>query len=80
MIRLQQPFELAKYLLRNDPSWTDEAIQGAMDENSEKWVKLKDEWPVFIVYFTAWVDEEGNLNFRKDIYGHDTTMEKHLFN
>jgi murein L,D-transpeptidase YcbB/YkuD len=35
--------------------------------------------PVFLVYFTAWVDKEGQLNFRKDIYGHDAKMEAKLF-
>jgi murein L,D-transpeptidase YcbB/YkuD len=78
-IRLEQPFELAKYLLRNDNEWTDNKIQTAMNQSSEKWVELEKPVPVFIVYFTSWVDQEGLLHFREDIYGHDKRMERHLF-
>ncbi len=45
----------------------------------EKWVGLKKTIPVFLVYFTAWVDKNGVLNFRKDIYGHDEKMAAKLF-
>jgi len=34
--------------------------------------------PVLIVYFTAWVDKSGVLNFRKDIYGHDEQLAAKL--
>jgi murein L,D-transpeptidase YcbB/YkuD len=78
-IRLQKPFELAKYLLRNDTSWTDKKIKISMNQGSEQWVKLEKAIPVFIVYFTAWVDESGLVHFREDVYGHDKRMERHLF-
>lgn len=78
-IRLSEPFALAKYLLRNDSSWTDKKINAAMHASSEKWVPLSEPVPVFITYFTAWVDASGKLHFRKDIYGHDKRMAEHLF-
>lgn len=78
-IRLSEPFALAKLLLRDDPSWTDEKIKAAMNKKKETWVTLKQHVPVFITYFTAWVDEKGELQLRKDIYGHDKQMEQQLF-
>jgi murein L,D-transpeptidase YcbB/YkuD len=51
----------------------------AMSASIEKWVTLKEQLPVFITYFTAWVDSEGLLNFREDIYGYDKKLAKHLF-
>ena len=50
-----------------------------MHLSKEKWVTLKKGIPVFVVYFTAWVDKDGSLNFRKDIYGHDAKMSEKLF-
>jgi murein L,D-transpeptidase YcbB/YkuD len=79
-IRLEDPFKLAAYLLRNDKKWPERKIRSAMNQEKEKWVKLDPVIPVFIVYFTAWVDGQGMLNLRDDIYGHDQRMEKHLFN
>lgn len=81
-IRVAEPQKLAQYLLRNDSTWTTQKIDSAMEAGKEKYVLLKgkSEIPVFIVYFTAWTDLEGKLNFRKDIYGHDQKMKERLFN
>lgn len=78
-IRIAEPKKMARYLLRHDSSWTSEKIDSAMHLKKEKWVPLKKSIPVFIVYFTAWVDQNGQLNFRKDIYKHDEKMAVKLF-
>lgn len=78
-IRIQKPFEMADYLLKDDAEWSSEKISQAMRTNSEKWVSLDNPVPVFISYFTAWVDRDGLLNFREDIYGHDKKMADRLF-
>jgi murein L,D-transpeptidase YcbB/YkuD len=31
---------------------------------------------VYIVYLTAWVDPEGRVQFRDDIYGHDAALRE----
>ena len=78
-IRLAEPQKLAEYLLRNDPSWNSEKISKAMHAGKEKYVTIKEDIPVIIGYFTAWVDRQGKLNFRDDIYGHDKKMAERLF-
>lgn len=78
-IRVGEPKKLAQYLLRSDSNWTTQKIDSAMQLKKEKWVPLKKSIPVFIVYFTAWVNQEGQLNFRKDIYKHDEKMAMKLF-
>jgi murein L,D-transpeptidase YcbB/YkuD len=78
-IRVSQPFELAKYLLRDDSTWTSQKINEAMNQQAERWVSLAEPMPVFLVYFTAWVNADGMLQFRDDIYGHDQRMKEHLF-
>jgi len=78
-IRISNPQKMAAYLLRADTTWNAATIDTAMHQPKEKWVTLKKTIPVFIVYFTAWVDKNGLLNFRKDIYGHDEKMSLKLF-
>ena len=75
-IRLSKPMELARYLLRDQPEWSDEMILEAMNSGIEKWVNLTEAVPVSIIYYTAWVDQSGMVNFRDDIYGHD--QEQHV--
>lgn len=67
-VRLEEPLELAKYVLGEDPVWTEAAIREAMHAGVEREVKLKRPIPVHIVYFTAWVDEAGKAQFFEDVY------------
>jgi L,D-transpeptidase YcbB len=78
-IRIAEPKKLAQYLLRNDPAWDSLKISEAMNAGKERYVTLKQNTPVFIAYFTAWVDHYGKLNFRNDVYGYDKKMKGHLF-
>jgi murein L,D-transpeptidase YcbB/YkuD len=78
-IRLSEPKELAMYLLKDQPEYTDEKVDSLMNLDKEKWVTLKNTIPVMISYYTAFVDANGKLNFRNDIYGHDSAMAAKLF-
>lgn len=78
-IRLSQPTKLALFLLRNNSNWDSTKIVKAMHSGKEQFVKVNETVPVYIGYFTAWVDQEGKLNFRDDIYGHDRKMAARLF-
>lgn len=80
-IRVSEPRKLAEFLLRKDSTWTSEKIVAAMNAGKERMVRLKpeDQVPVVIGYFTAWVDKDGKLNFRNDVYGHDRKMAARYF-
>lgn len=79
-IRISEPQKFAEYLLRNDTiNYPPAKIDSLMHNPKEKWVTLNKSVPVFIGYFTAWVDKQGVLNFRKDIYKHDEVMASKLF-
>lgn len=78
-IRLSEPEKMANYLLKDDKDWDESKISSAMNSSQEKYVKLKDPVPVFITYYTAWVDENGLLNFRDDVYEHDKELRKMMF-
>jgi murein L,D-transpeptidase YcbB/YkuD len=73
-IRVEQPKKLAQYVLQNQPEWPEKRIDSAMNGEKELYVTLKKTFPVFIAYFTSWVDEKGLINFRKDIYGKDDRL------
>ncbi len=70
-VRLERPMELARYVLRDQPQWTGERIAEAMHSGAERHVQLTRPIPVHLQYWTAWVDQNGGVNFRDDIYGYD---------
>ncbi len=65
-VRLEKPIELAKTILKNNPVFT--KIDEIIETGITKTVILEGALPIYIVYWTVWVDDNGELNFRKDIY------------
>lgn len=70
-VRLEQPEELANYILGDRPEWTPERIRTAMHAGTEKHVTVKPVIPVHIVYFTAWPNGRGGVDSWPDLYGYD---------
>jgi murein L,D-transpeptidase YcbB/YkuD len=73
-VRVQQPEALARWVLEGAPGWTRERIAGAMRAGRERAVGLPEPIPVGIVYFTVWIDAEGTVEFRPDVYRHDAAQ------
>lgn len=78
-IRVAKPKELAIEILKDNPEWTPEKIDSAMHSGKETWHTLKEKIPVYIGYFTAWVDNDGTIHFYNDIYKRDETLATLLF-
>jgi murein L,D-transpeptidase YcbB/YkuD len=73
-IRLSQPIALANYLLAADKGWDQEKISKILKTDQNYTVVLKKPYQVHLQYWTAFVDEKGILNFRKDIYNRDKAV------
>ncbi|HEX6333138.1 MAG TPA: L,D-transpeptidase family protein [Flavisolibacter sp.] len=78
-IRVSDAPSLAAYLLRDNPEWSTQKIEQAMNGKEEQHVKVSRQTPVRITYLTAWVDENGKMNFRDDVYGHDQRTAARYF-
>ena len=78
-IRVENPKKLALYLLKKDKNWSQEKVEKVLKTNTETGISIKPNMPVYIAYFTAWVDSKGNLNFRNDIYNLDDDLAKEIF-
>ena len=77
-IRIEKPIELAEYLLRDDPGWTREKLLAAIEKGTEQTILIPHPLDVHFLYLTAWVDEEGVLQFRNDVYKRDKQLDEAL--
>jgi len=77
-IRLERPLELAEWALRGDPDWTPERLRAAVARGRHDWIRLPREVPVFVLYFTAWAEDDGEVHFRRDLYGFDEALARAL--
>ncbi|MFC6998009.1 L,D-transpeptidase family protein [Rufibacter roseus] len=78
-VRVERPAELATYLLQEKPGWNRNRVENAMNASTQQRVDLPENVPVYLVYFTAWVEDDGTVHFRDDIYGHDKALAQRYF-
>ncbi|MDN3516435.1 L,D-transpeptidase family protein [Aquisalimonas lutea] len=77
-IRVEQPRELIDLLLADSPRWPPDAVREALDGKREQTVPLPQPIPVHLQYMTAWVDDDGRVHLRKDIYNRDGRVAEAL--
>ena len=70
-VRVERPIELAELLLADPVQWNAASIRKTIDAGSTVNVTLPVKMPVLLAYWTAWVDPQGRVNFRRDVYGQD---------
>jgi murein L,D-transpeptidase YcbB/YkuD len=76
-VRVDQPFKLAAAVLGTTSDWTEKRLRQLIS-NSERRIDLAEPLPVHIEYFTAYVDDYGELQMRDDIYGYSAKVRAAL--
>ena len=77
-IRIEQPEELAEWVLRDESGWSYDRIVEAMQGSEPVTVKLHNPIQIVTMYVTAVALENGEVHFLEDIYGDDEALEKEL--
>ena len=77
-IRVENPIDLALYLLQDQPEWTSKEINKIIATHRTQVVRFIRKPEVYLVYLTAWENDDGQLQFRKDIYSRDESIYKAL--
>ncbi len=79
-IRLSKPEELLSIIANEDKNLNIEKVNEILSSKvSEKSIGLDKKIPIHIIYLTSWVDENGVLQFREDIYNFDKIQKELLF-
>jgi murein L,D-transpeptidase YcbB/YkuD len=73
-IRIEEPLALARLLLDDEARWSEEKLREAIAAGTTQTVAVKRTVPVLLLYFTASVAPDGELQFRPDLYGRDRAV------
>ncbi len=73
-MRVQNPDQLALTLLKQDQGWSAGRIASAIQGGPDQHIALRQRIPVYITYFTLWVNNDGSISTFGDLYGHDARM------
>ena len=77
-VRVERALELAQHVLNDAQRWNQDAITRVIASGKLQNVTLKSKMPVLLAYWTAWVDQRGLINFRRDVYGQDAAWARGL--
>ncbi|MBT3182050.1 MAG: L,D-transpeptidase family protein [Deltaproteobacteria bacterium] len=75
-IRIQKPVEFAEYLLKSTGEWDLARIEKEQNRGKPLHVPLPKKIPVHLIYNTAWADDAGKIQFRRDVYHYDRKLKK----
>jgi len=75
-IRMERPIAMAQYLLSTQAGWDEGRIQDALDAGKNLRLELNQPIKVHLVYQTAWLDKDGVVQFRADIYSRDRKLAR----
>ncbi len=76
-VRLEKPMKFAEIIL-GAQGWTPERIKAAVASGENQTIFLDQKIPVYLGYYTAWADADGNVKTRDDIYSRDRTLNQAL--
>lgn len=77
-VRLEKPIPLAKQLLAADPAWSPEVVDATIAAGKTVRAPLPQPIAVFLLYWTAYVTPDGQVNFRDDPYGWDSLLVQRI--
>jgi murein L,D-transpeptidase YcbB/YkuD len=73
-VRLEDAAALATLVIADDRSWSSADTAEYIDRRGTETINLRRRLPIFIVYLTAWVGDDGRINFRRDSYRRDARL------
>ncbi len=78
-LRLRNPMKMAELVLAEDKGWDAARVEQTLNDgprNNE--IVIDHKIPMHLVYFTAWVDDNGKVRTFRDIYGHEKRITQAL--
>ncbi len=74
-IRVERADDLAVHVLEDEAQgWTRRRLDDALDAGETQRISLTRPLPVYILYWTAFVEPDGSVQFRADVYGRDRRL------
>lgn len=73
-IRLEEPMVLAEWLLGREGHPRTGSVAALMERQETLTINLKEPMPTYMVYFTAFATDAGDIAFRRDVYTRDAAL------
>lgn len=77
-VRMAEPSRIANFILEANEGWTDKKVETYIASHKLIEIKAEHPLPVYLLYYTAWLDKKGRVVIANDIYGNDVRLVQAL--
>ena len=79
-VRLKEPRKVAEFIMRDNESWSEDSMDNILETLEKTDVPLDDSIPVYVLYYTVWIDDSGKVIYGFDVYRQDKKLIDKLAN
>ncbi len=73
-IRMKDPEAIAEFALQNRKGWSHAKMKSVLAKSKTSDIYTPERIPVYLLYYTTWLGDEGQVVYGTDIYDHDKTL------
>lgn len=73
-VRLEKPADLAGWVLKTTPDWQPAAVDATLASGKTVRASMAEPVAVYLLYWTAFANNDGQVGFREDPYGWDSQL------
>jgi len=73
-MRMKYPEKVANFVLSREKGWDGRVMDEVLETKIETDFDIAERIPVYILYYTAWVGNKGQVVFGTDVYNYDTKL------
>ncbi len=77
-VRMKAPELMAEFIMKNRSSWQEGDMEAMFAHGKTRDVSIDTPIPVYLLYYTVWIDQKGGVVYGNDLYRHDENLIKML--
>lgn len=77
-VRMKYPDKMAEFIMSDEQNWGKKRIKGVLSTGKKTDAQISEPIPVYILYYTAWIGDGGEIVLGHDLYKKDRKLIKLL--
>lgn len=77
-VRMSEPEKMAEFILRSRPGWSEAAMKSSLESGKMRDIAIPEPIKIYLLYYTIWIGENGDIIYGNDLYGYDRKLIKLL--
>ncbi len=73
-IRMKYPEKVAQFVMAGRKGWSSRDMQETLETGEKTDIEIKNHIPVYVLYYTAWIGEKGQVVYGTDVYNYDRKL------